>query len=236
MEVSDEAKALQETAKAFTKGLDTSEKLGGFIANLIGGSLEQAMGIWEDKLRYRRWENQLRLMDRAQEELSRRGLYEPTRAIPLQFAVPLLEAAALEEDDYLRKFWASMLANAADASVEFQMRTAFISILEDLTSLDVQILDTVYRAEGGWPIASSFYEGFATGFLPGKAAFSDQFEKVPKASEEVEIAVGNLIRLGLLTQTESLDGGREHNFVSKTALGRAFHRSCSSDGHQKAER
>lgn len=229
----EEAKAIQERAKALSKGFETGEKFGGFIGQLIGGSLEQAMGIWEDKLRYRRWENQLRLMDQAQKELALRGLEGPTRAVQLQFAVPLLEAAALEEDDYLRQFWASMLANAADASFEFEMRTAFISILENLTSLDVNILDTIYRAEGGWPVASSFFEGFAIGYLPNQARSPDQCESSPNTSQEVEIAIGNLIRLGLLTQTESLDGGREHAFVSKTALGKAFHQSCTENLPQK---
>lgn len=227
--MSEKAKAVQETAKAVQKGFEISEKLGGFIATIIGGPMEQAMGLWEDKLRYRRWENQLRLMDKVQEELARRGLSAPTRAVPLQFAVPLLEAASLEEEDYLRQFWAMMLVNAADESVEFQMRKAFISILEDLTSLDAQIVDTVYKAEGGWPVKSSFNRGFYVGYLPESANYPGDFESMSEITEEVAISVDNLIRLGVLIETESLDGGREPYSVSKTALGSAFHRACISE-------
>lgn len=225
--MSDEAKAIQGAAKTVSKGLETSEKLGGFIAGLINGSLEQAMGIFEDKLRYRRWENQLQLMDRVHEELSKRGLSAPTRAVPLQFAVPILEAAALEEDDYLRQCWVMMIVNAADESVDLQMRRAFVSILEDLTSLDVKILEVVYQFDGRSPVEDILNRGFYVGYLPDVASPALDFEELPAISPEIDVCVGNLVRLGLLTETESVDGIREPYSVSKTSLGRAFYEACS---------
>lgn len=66
-EVIETAKATQEVAKTTSKALVTAEKLGGFISKYIGGPLEQAVGIFEDKLKYIRWERQQRLFKRAQE-------------------------------------------------------------------------------------------------------------------------------------------------------------------------
>ncbi|WP_456490459.1 Abi-alpha family protein [Marinobacter nauticus] len=224
----DSAKAVEETAKAVRSGFETTQMLGGFVARLIGAPLEQAMGIWEDKLKYRRWENQLRLMDSFQRELSRRGLTSPNRVIPPKFAVPVLEAAAFEEDDYLRQFWAMMLVNAADETVDVQMRNAFVSILEDLTSLDVKVLEVLYSFHGGSPIESVLNRGFYIGFLPHRASPALDFEEMPPASPEVEISVANLIRLGLLAEMRSVDGGIEPYSVSKTTLGAEFFRSCTA--------
>ena len=50
-----------EWAKTIGKGTDAARELGGFIAPLIRGSLEQGMGIVEDKLAYVRAERAARL-------------------------------------------------------------------------------------------------------------------------------------------------------------------------------
>ena len=60
------AKAAQEVAKTTGKGIDAGLELGGFFARFTGGPLEQASGIVEDKLRYMRWERQVRLMSAPQ--------------------------------------------------------------------------------------------------------------------------------------------------------------------------
>ena len=67
--VTETAKAAQEVAKMTGKGIDAGRELGGFFARFIGGPIEQASDIVEDKLRYLRWERQVRLMKRAEEFL-----------------------------------------------------------------------------------------------------------------------------------------------------------------------
>lgn len=57
-EVEETAKAVQEVTKTSGKGIDASRCFGGFVAKLISGSLEQGMGIFEDKLKYIRWKRQ----------------------------------------------------------------------------------------------------------------------------------------------------------------------------------
>jgi hypothetical protein len=100
--MSEEAKAAQEIAKTTSAAIGAVEKMGKFIANFAGVPIATAIGIADDKLRYMRWENQLDLMERVHRKLAERGVSRPTRALPLQFAVPLVEAASLEDDDYLR--------------------------------------------------------------------------------------------------------------------------------------
>ncbi len=61
--MSEESKAIEEVAKTTGKAIDASRELGGFLSKYVGGSLEQAMGIVEDKLKYLRFERKVRLMD-----------------------------------------------------------------------------------------------------------------------------------------------------------------------------
>ena len=234
--MSEEAKAVQEVAKTTDTAIRSLEKMGKFIANVAGVPIATAIGIAEDKLRYIRWENQLALIDKANEKLAQRGLYRLTRALPLQFAIPLVEAASLEDDGYIQDLWATVLVNAADETVEVQLRRAFISILEDMTSLDVQILRVI-----GSATQNSAYElnvlnpGFYLGYLPEIAAQLDEFQsEIPAPKQEVRIAVGNLERLNLLSISQSVDGVSDPNHVRITALGEELLRLCS-DRHNEPE-
>src|SRR3990172_5906071 len=138
--MSEESKAIEEVAKTAGKAVDAGRELGGFLSKYVGGSIEQAMGIVEDKLKYLRWERQIRLVERANCFLAEKGLPQPSRKVPLQVAIPLIQGGSLEEDDWLQDRWAALLVNAADASSHVEVRRAFISILEDLTPLDALLL------------------------------------------------------------------------------------------------
>jgi hypothetical protein len=72
MVLDEEAKATQEIAKVAGKITGAARETGGFIARYIGDSLEQGIGIFEDKLKHMRWERQVRLMQRADEFLRER--------------------------------------------------------------------------------------------------------------------------------------------------------------------
>jgi hypothetical protein len=126
----EESKAVQEIAKAAGKSVDAVREMGGFISRFVGGSIEQAFGIWEDKLKYLRWENQIKLAERAKTLLKERGLDSPTRSIALSIAVPLLEEGSLTDSEALRDRWGMLLANAADANGP-EIRRAYVGILAD---------------------------------------------------------------------------------------------------------
>jgi len=82
-------------------------------------------------------------MMRAEEFLKQKGLARPTRILPLNLGVSLLTAGSMEEDNDLQDRWATLLANAADAAFPPVPR-AYVSILEDLSPFDAQILDRLY--------------------------------------------------------------------------------------------
>lgn len=224
--MSDEAKAIEELAKTTGKITEAAREVGGFLAKYTGGPLAQAMGIFEDRLAYARWERQVRLMDRADEFLAQRGQSFPNRKLPLNLAIPILQAGSLEEDDKLQDRYASLLASAADASAQIEIRRAFVSILEDLTPLDVEVLDAIYIFELASPPATDGTNEIWTTRLPREALLERPKGEVnPK--REVQVSVMNLVRLGLLSSAIAFGGNAMVSCVHQTPLGRAFFEACS---------
>ena len=219
----EEAKAVQEVAIATGKAIDAARDAGGFIAKFIAGPLEQGMGIFEDRLRYTRWERQVRLMTRAHDFLHQAGLTAPTRALPLKLAIPLLQGATLEDDDSLQDRWAQLLVNASNADAGLTVHRSFLSILEELSPLEAQILDTLYAI----PFAENRTAALITNDLPNSTrVMSDDENPTEQPSEEIAVALGNLIRLGCALPLSVWDGGESLVAIHRTSLGAAFIRAC----------
>jgi hypothetical protein len=224
--VSETAKAVQEVAKTTGKALDAGEKFGGFISRFIAGPLEQGMGIFEDKLKYMRRERQVRLMQRADQLLKEIGLPQPTRPIPLKLAVPLLEAASLEDDDYLQDLWARLLVNAGNGGSRVNLQRAYIAILEQLTSFEAAILQKIYSL----PYEETRHEGIEIGMLPQEVAVGRDDGKegdLPEPTEDVKLALANIARLGCIVIQKSWGGGELFKKVNPTLLGRSFVEACT---------
>ncbi|MET3392540.1 hypothetical protein ABIC33_003198 [Variovorax sp. 1140] len=222
--MNEEAKAVGEIAKTTGKAIDAAKATGGFIAKYIGGALEQGMGIFEDKLKYLRWERQHRLILRADEFLKRSGLQVPSRAVPLKLALPILQGATLEEDDDLQDRWAALLVNAANASFPGEIRRAYASMLEQLTSLDVRILDVIYSL----PFFDGMEHGVTTDALPDSAELmtASYAQIASRPQEEIEVSLANLARLGCIRPSLTYGGGEIFSRVVPTFAGREFVNAC----------
>lgn len=221
--ITEAAKATQEVAKVAGKAIDAGREAGGFIAKYIDGPLEQAMGIFEDKLRYMRWERQLRLMRRAEETLKEVGLDHPTKAIPMKLAVPLLQGASMEEDDLLQDRWVNLLVNSSNAAAKIDLQRAFIDILERLTPLEAQILETVYSL----PYEKIRHDGVITTDLPQSARVgTDSNQKDAPPDEQVQLALANLARMGCIKLGFSWGGGEMFGRINPTLLGYSFVLAC----------
>lgn len=225
----EESRAVQEVAKTTGKVIDAGREMGGFIAKYIAGPLEQAMGIWEDKLKYRRWENQIKLADKARSALRARGLDGPTRIVELNIAIPLLEEASLADSDELQDRWAMLLANAADANGPI-IRRAYIGILSEMTPFDVLILDKIFEADQTFlPTKDGPVAEIWTHMLPDEVRILGLAKPPHDPADmpvDVEISLGNLARLGLIASAMAFGGNALMSAVSMTGLGRQFVVSC----------
>jgi hypothetical protein len=226
--VTESARAAGEIAKTAGKAIDATREAGGFVARYIDGPLEQVSGMIEDRLRYVRFERRMRLMDRVEALFAHRGLPHPTRPVPLSFAIPLLEAGSIEEDDDLQDVWATLLANAADADSGVKSRHAFISILKDLSSLDASVLHMIYSAPDRAALSLDSQDALWTTYLPERVVFEKPDAQNLRPPLECEVSIGNLERLGLLATYIFWGGVGRSSCVSRTVLGRDFHRAVSN--------
>lgn len=234
-EIIEASKAAQEVAKATAKALGTAEKIGGFVSKYIGGSLEQAMCIFEDKLKYTRWERQERLFLRAQEFLKKEGIETPNNPIALKYAVPLLQAASLEENDDLQDLWAKLLVNFSVAGSSVKVSRTYIDILERISPLEAEIIAKIYSH----PYEIMQHNGVLTQKLPEEAIFLPEkkdeatMESIKvEPADDVKLALANLDRLGVLSVGGSMGGGQLFGFLNPTLLGKSFFDACSLPGEK----
>ena|SRR6516165_1601492 len=218
------AAATEATANASKEAIKASRELGRFI----GGFAHEVVGILEDHLKVVRFERRVRLADRVRNFLIERGMTGPTRKIPLSIAVPLLENATLEEDDDLREIWARLIVNGGDAGSGIELRRAFVSVLAEMTSLDVRSLAQIESA------ATLNAESGATGVwtyeLPERAlpfVDGDPVASEDGPSPEVAISLGNLERLGCIISSNRTPVLKGVQLVNLTPFGRALIDACT---------
>ena len=219
--IKESAKAVQEVAKTTGKAIDSVEKFGGFIAKFIAGPLEQGMGIFHDKLKYMRWERQIRFIKRSEDFLNEMGLSNPTRPVPMKLAIPLIQAASLEEDDDLQDRWAKLLVNAGNANSGVVVKRSYISILEDLSPMDARILEKICS------VALQEDESILAYKLPDEAVIYKNNMLFPEPSQDVQLSLSNLMRLGCITSPMFMGGRLNFTEVQPTLLGCCLVEACT---------
>ena len=224
--VIESSRAVQEVAKTANKAIGTAEKFGGFISTFLSGPLQQGVGIFEDKLRYMRWERQVRLMNRVQQIMSELGQSAPTKTIPLKLAVPFFHAASMEDSDDLQDMWAKLLVNGSLAERGVELRRVYIDILERLSPIEALILEKIYSL----PITEQPRKAIVTGCLPDEVFFEEtETEEMQVPSEEVVMALANLTRLGCMKLPTAWNGGEIYRVVYPTVIGQNLVKACKID-------
>jgi hypothetical protein len=218
------------TAVAETTGklLDVASSLG----SVVKGPVDEIFGILTDRLRLTRWQQQMAYLDIVKAEMKAKGLAKPTRELPINFAVPLLTAAILEEEEDLQHLWARLLVNAGDAATEMELRTAYVDILKGMSGFDV--LNLAKLADAAESVKPGDELGYViTSNLPHSATTlshsGNRYQDALPAtlSKEVAISLANLSRLGCISPTSGFGGGINFSHVLVTELGIALYRACS---------
>ena len=199
--------------------------MGEFISRFISGSLEQGMGIVEDRLRYNRWERQQRLMMRAEEFRNQQGLPLPDKPIPLKNAVPLLYHATLEEDDSLQDMWARLLVNGTNESTGINIERSFIEILAQISFLDARILQAIYDL----PFEKTQHASVVTENLPEYATVSEDkpANKYKEPPHDIKLALANLARLGCINMPATWRGSEIFSVINPTIIGKELVLACT---------
>ncbi len=224
------AAASQEWAKTTSKAIEASEHFSRFIAVHVGESFKTAMGIFDDKLKFIRWERQYRFMTRVEELKSELGSNVSMRPLPLKYAIPLLEAATLEDDDYLQDMWAKLLINSANEQSDVNLQRSYINILEQLTALEAKVLAAVYKND----FSLSERVDVITANLPDEAPLdldydtvNDPESKYGQPNDDVKMALANLTRLCCLALPTTFNGKEIFHHANPTLMGRRFVDACT---------
>lgn len=214
------------------KVLDIVKDAGPFLKKVFGPLVEDAVGVVADRVKFYRLKNFLSLVDKVEHLLQARSIHTP-RPVRPSFAIPLIEAATLEDDDSLQQCWANLLTNSMDPTVGEPPRTAFISILKDLSPIDAYVLSYLARHESMSGIGfASFLAGARSPF--GVELFAKEIGQTP---QNVEVALWNLSRVNCISMVHGVDGTVQYvtatigeSNVTRpfvTRLGRAFLRACN---------
>ena len=224
-DVEETAKAVQEVAKASGKGIDASRDFCGFITKFISGSLEQGMGIFEDKLKYIRWERQQRLMTRVKKFAEEYNVVLGEKTIPLKLAVPFFQGATLEEDNDLQDIWAKLLINSSNQNSGVELKRIYMDILERVTPFDAKVFSKIYS----FPFEEIENNSVITAKLPQDVSinFFNTPNPTEEPSEEVKITLANLASLNCILLPWVFGGVECFRSVNVTLIGKNFIDACT---------
>jgi hypothetical protein len=116
--------------------ITSSENL---LSKLFGPTLSEIGQNYADKIRYRRFRNQVEIFAKASDFLKAKGIN--AKPIALKHLTPLIELSSLEEDPKIQEKWANIIANLSTYnSMEIFNRNC-INLLNILSPEEIYILD-----------------------------------------------------------------------------------------------
>lgn len=212
------AKATGEIAKTAGKFAEITEKVGGFVAKIIGPTCIQVGGIFEDWASFYRFNNLLKIGDKVEAIHSRRKLEGKTVPIPPKVAIPMLLSAALEDDETLQDVWAKLIANSTDPNFKTALHPGYIEIIKQMSPDEAIILDSLpnlqtypmlfshhvsqtFESTGNSPAARIRQElqGDEASYQKIHEMFIQHGKSLPlKEPADLQVYIDNLIRLRIV--------------------------------------
>lgn len=143
-EITESAKAIQEVAKTTGQVIAVIDRVGQFFSRVMKEPIDATCGMITDTLKYKRWERQVLLIEKAEKIIKQKGLANEFRPIPPKIALPVFQYASLEDEDFLHDLWAKLLVSCLDTQMN-KPRTVYVEIIKQLDALDVRILKRMYE-------------------------------------------------------------------------------------------
>jgi Abortive infection alpha len=138
-----------EQAKLGQEFIKAVSGLGGWFADILGDTPKDLVGyLIGDRVKVKRVERLAALWQSTCERLQDRGTDpEPPS---LKYAIPILEAAADEENEELQDLWSRLLAAAMDPNRRDAMRQSLIASVKQMDPIDVLVLKAVHNHPEEW--------------------------------------------------------------------------------------
>jgi hypothetical protein len=132
----EQAKLGQELVKAVRAA-------SGYFTDILGDLPKDLLGLLVgDRVKAKRIEKCVMLWQKTRERLQDRGIADPEPP-SMKYAIPILEAAADEENEELRDLWSRLLAAAMDPNRRDAMRQSFIQVVKQMDPMDCVVLKAI---------------------------------------------------------------------------------------------
>jgi hypothetical protein len=225
--VQESAKAVQDLAQAARLYRPEVRDFGTFVAKAVGRPTEEVGGLIGDVIRYARVEIALRFKGRVERLAAEQGLtIDSVRSVPIAAAVPLLECASLEEDSELQELWAQRLVNGMNPATDVEIERSFVSILRSLNPFEASVLRSVIDAPKEVSRAGGVEGAPITAGLPYRYMPEHEGAQLPTPAPDLELALWNLARNGLISTSGTWGGGSTVAIVRSTPLGERLVAAC----------
>ena len=129
------------TSTALEKGIDIAKD---FLDKLIMPTVEETGLLLKDKVTLWKFKNQVRMLNKAKEYCEKNGV--STKKISLKLLCPLLDNAALEEDEDMQDKWAILLSNLVDSEQNIENHV-FPYILSQISKNEFNFVESEFLAK-----------------------------------------------------------------------------------------
>ncbi|GAG27539.1 unnamed protein product, partial [marine sediment metagenome] len=179
--------AQKEAAKAF--GKEAAQRILGFLSDITRPPAKELGGLLADHVKFFRLKTQLKIIRKAQ------ALHQEYKIrhqqVPLKIIAHLLDSCSWEEDEWMQRKWATLLANAATLDEKVDNYPTHVELLGQLSPVQARCLDLMYN-ENVFP-ARRYHRS-----LPSYQSGYYLQTAVKISGEDLNILCDSLIRLNLI--------------------------------------
>lgn len=195
-----EAAAARVAERAMNAAVDG---FGGFFGDVFGGLVGDGIKQWRNR-------NLVSCLAKTKSHLDELGIpLANAKALPMGDMYAIFEGMSKQDDPHLTEMWASLLATAMNPDRTAALDPTFPKILEQLSGVDAVILRFQFEAEAlrAKSVDAQDKSAKAIKLRAYKRFIKDEGINITEkfGLDIISFAIGNLIRLGLLTVESSFD-------------------------------
>lgn len=209
------------------------DKADRFLSTLLGPAVRETGELFADKMRYRRFRNQVLILQKAEDLLSKSGL--KAKDVSLKTLVPLIEKSSLEEDPVLQDMWAALLANATLSNAKTSLHAVCINVLNSISPFEAKMLDKAMELYEKKREKKLNAKGWFRGAKPSREIFLSKahfkpyelYDAVDASHDECKFLLDNLLRLKIFDWEAPLNIDEIPKYIHWTSLGFWVIRECT---------
>ncbi|HWZ05083.1 MAG TPA: hypothetical protein VNX40_15810 [Mucilaginibacter sp.] len=136
-----EIKKIDITSTVLEKSIDVAKD---FLDKLITPTIEEVGLLLKDQVTFWKFKNQIKILNKAKGVCERNAI--SPKAISLKLLCPLLDNAALEEDEFFQDTWAVLLSNLVDSDQNIANHV-FPYILGQISTDEYKFIEKEFKAK-----------------------------------------------------------------------------------------